>query len=73
MLSWPPGLRETDGAWAPYWYAEVQQTTTFQPYVERQLELPAGKADLLKACQALYQELYEHRLRLRDFGDSGVR
>ena len=23
MLSWPPGLRETDGIWAKYWYGEV--------------------------------------------------
>src|ERR1043166_7982516 len=22
MLSWPPGLRETDGIWAKHWYAE---------------------------------------------------
>ena len=20
MLSWPPGLRETDGVWAKHWY-----------------------------------------------------
>src|SRR5213078_3055546 len=24
MLSWPPGLRETDGIWAKHWYKEVE-------------------------------------------------
>ncbi len=24
MLEWPAGSRETDGAWAPYWYAKVR-------------------------------------------------
>ena len=62
MLSWPPGPRATDGAWAPYWYAEVTQTTTFQPYVEKPIELPAGNADLLRTCQVLYHELHQHRL-----------
>src|SRR3972149_5705688 len=30
MLSWEPGLRQTDGAWARYWYDQVAQTTTFE-------------------------------------------
>ena len=32
MLSWPPGLRETDGIWAKHWYGEVAKSTSFQPY-----------------------------------------
>ena len=28
MLHWPAGLRETDGAWAPFWYPEVARTTS---------------------------------------------
>jgi hypothetical protein len=31
MLSWPPGLRETDGIWAPYWYDAVKNSTGFGP------------------------------------------
>ena len=30
MLSWPPGLRETDGIWAKHWYGEVETSTGFR-------------------------------------------
>jgi hypothetical protein len=29
MLSWPPGLRATDGIWAAHWYDAVKQSTGF--------------------------------------------
>src|SRR6187397_1688236 len=29
MLAWPHGKRETDGAWAPHWYAAVEASTGF--------------------------------------------
>ena len=32
MLQWEPGLRDTDGVWAKYWYKEVETTTGFRPY-----------------------------------------
>src|SRR5436853_517914 len=32
MLSWPRGPRPTDGIWAKYWYAEVENSTSFRPY-----------------------------------------
>ena len=32
MLAWPPGPRDTDGVWAPYWYASVRSSTGFAPY-----------------------------------------
>src|SRR5207253_9257066 len=28
MLSWPPGLRETDGIWAKHWYDAVARSTS---------------------------------------------
>src|SRR3954466_7048125 len=30
MLSWPAGLRETDGIWAKHWYGEVSNSTGFR-------------------------------------------
>lgn len=30
MLSWPPGLRATDGAWAQHWYDAVAGSTGFE-------------------------------------------
>jgi len=31
MLSWPPGRRASDGAWAPAWYDSVERSTGFAP------------------------------------------
>jgi len=63
MLSWPPGLRETDGIWAKYWYGEVAQSTSFQPYRPRHVEVPAHLREICDRCRECYQRLYEHRLR----------
>jgi hypothetical protein len=29
MLAWPPGPRDSDGVWAPYWYDSVRSSTGF--------------------------------------------
>lgn len=63
MLSWPPGLRSTDGVWAKYWYQEVQTSTGFRPYRSRSQPVPENLQPLLKSCQDLYQQLYSHRLK----------
>jgi len=62
MLSWPPGLRETDGIWAKYWYQEVARSTSFQPYKPRDGKVPAGLHEIYQHCQDCYQKLYQHRL-----------
>jgi hypothetical protein len=62
MLSWPPGLRETDGIWAKYWYQEVARSTSFQPYKPRDGKVPAGFHEIYQHCQDCYQKLYQHRL-----------
>jgi sulfotransferase family protein len=63
MLSWPPGLRETDGIWAKYWYGEVARSTSFEPYRPRRDELPKHLFEIHKRCRECYDRLYEHRLR----------
>jgi len=62
MLSWPPGLRDTDGIWAKYWYGEVAKTTSFQPYRPRHYELPEKLHELYERCRNCYKKLYQHRL-----------
>ncbi len=62
MLRWPAGPRNTDGVWAPYWYAAVERSTGFQPYVAKNDPLPDHLRPLLEQCQGLYDELYAHRL-----------
>jgi hypothetical protein len=58
MLSWPPGLRQTDGVWAKHWYGEVVQSTSFQPYRPKNESVP----DRLRAIHDRYRECYD-RLR----------
>jgi hypothetical protein len=62
MLSWPAGLRETDGVWAKHWYGEVAKTTSFQPYRPRHGELPERFREIYDRCREYYQRLYEYRL-----------
>ena len=62
MLSWSPGLRDTDGIWAKYWYGEVAKTTSFQPYNPRHYELPEKLHELYERCRNCYKKLYQHRL-----------
>lgn len=63
MLSWPPGRRETDGAWAPHWYDSVESSTGFQPYQPKDEPVPEDYRELLDECRRHYRELWQHRLR----------
>ncbi len=62
MLSWPPGMRESDGVWAQHWYGEVARSTSFQPYVARTVEVPGRLREVHARCRASYEKLYPHRL-----------
>jgi hypothetical protein len=61
MLSWPPGLRDTDGVWAKYWYKEVKTTTSFRPYKPKDEPVPERMLGVLEKCQPFYQRLSAHR------------
>src|SRR5438132_2697643 len=63
MLSWPPGLRDTDGIWAKYWYDEVASSTSFQPYTPREGVVPERLREIYEQCRECYKKL--HKLRLR--------
>ena len=62
MLSWPPGLRETDGIWAKHWYSEVVRSTSFQLYKSREGTVPDRLHELYEQCRECYERLYEYRL-----------
>ena len=62
MLSWPPGLRETDGIWARYWYDDVARSTSFQAYKPREGNLPDSLREIYERCRDCYEQLYQHRL-----------
>jgi hypothetical protein len=63
MLSWPPGMRETDGVWAEHWYGEVAKTTSFQPYRPSAAKVPPHLEKIHDQCRECYEMLYEYRLR----------
>ncbi len=63
MLRWPPGRRDTDGVWAPHWYATVEASTGFAGYDPRPAEVPERLRPLVAAAQPYYDELVAHALR----------
>jgi Sulfotransferase domain len=62
MLSWPLGLRDTDGIWAKYWYHEVARSTAFQPYEPKEGDVPDRLHKIHGRCRECYERLYRHRL-----------
>jgi hypothetical protein len=67
MLSWPAGPRETDGVWAPHWYAGVEASTGFAPYSPGSGDpLPDRLVPLLERCLPYYEAMAPYRLRPAD-------
>lgn len=62
MLSWAPGSRASDGIWSRYWYASVEKSTGFMPYIASDEPVPAAWRSMLDECQPMYDELAQHRL-----------
>jgi hypothetical protein len=63
MLSWPPGLRETDGIWAKHWYTEVANSTGFRPPGRREpAAVPPRLHEVYERSRECYERLCEYRL-----------
>ena len=62
MLSWPPGLRETDGIWAKHWYDAVARSTSFEKYKPREGNVPVELNEIYERCRECYEHLYTYRL-----------
>jgi hypothetical protein len=62
MLSWEPGRRETDGPWAPHWYAAVEASRGFGPPEADAVDLPEDARRLADRCRPYYERLAEYRL-----------
>jgi hypothetical protein len=63
MLSWAPGRRDSDGVWAPHWYAAVEASTGFEPWRPRPASIPESQRPLLAECRRWYEKLHRHRLK----------
>lgn len=62
MLSWPPGPKPFDGAWAPHWYGAVHGSTGFDA-AEGDVPVLAPENRHVEAeALAIYRRLAAHRL-----------
>jgi hypothetical protein len=64
MLHWAAGPRDSDGAWAPYWYGAVLASTGFEPYRPRQIDLPAHGRCVVEQIRHHYERLHAVRVRI---------
>ena len=64
MLSWETGARAEDGAWAPYWYHSVQNSTGFAPPPKAGVSVAETHQSLLDMVQDDFNVLYENRITL---------
>jgi hypothetical protein len=66
MLSWPAGPRDSDGVWAPHWYAAVQASTGFEPWRPRDVRLSEHDAAVAEACRPAYDRMFSQRVVIED-------
>ena len=69
MLSWPPGPRDSDGVWAPYWYDSVLRSTGFVPSAASPgppgpPALAAELEPLAEQCLRYYEALRKHKITI---------
>jgi len=63
MLRWAPGLRATDGVWAPVWYHTVERSTGFEAAPPQPAApLPPHLQEIADEAQPHYEALRRHRL-----------
>lgn len=60
MLSWEKGGMAEDGVWAKHWYANVHNSTGFNPAPTKEPQLPAH-------CEALYKDALPYYYDLAKF------
>ena len=63
MLSWEPGLRDTDGIWGSHWYDTVANSSGFGPPDKHPLALTAKEQAVADACRPDYERLSKYALR----------
>jgi len=62
MLHWPAGRRHSDGVWAPHWYHQVEQSTGFEPWREREIVLDPEQQCVAEESLPAYRALLEKHL-----------
>ncbi len=59
MLTWPAGPKPEDGVWAPHWYDRVWQSSGWEPFVAKEVELNRAAKAVLPEAQSAYDRLAE--------------
>jgi len=62
MLNWGKGARKEDGCWAPYWYKNVHNSTSFQAYKPKTDPFPKVLSNLLEDCKPIYNRLMDYAI-----------
>lgn len=63
MLHWQPGGIPEDGVWAPYWYAQVHQSTGFSPGISTPATVPPHCQEVYEEVLPYYRLLSEHKIQ----------
>lgn len=63
MLTWPPGPRMSDGVWAKHWYQNVEASTGFTPFSEKQIQISNKYSDILNECVDAYNFLNQYSIK----------
>jgi len=58
MLTWPKGPKHFDGIWAPHWYGNVHNSTTFSKQESDEADLPEDQQKLFLDSMQSYRYLY---------------
>lgn len=63
MLKWEAGPKKEDGVWAKYWYENVHRSTGFEPFKEKETEMPLHLEKIYLDSKPYYDFLYSHSLK----------
>ena len=63
MLYWPSGPRKSDGVWAKHWYQNVEASTGFTPFSEKQIQVSNKYSDILYECMDAYNLLNQYSIK----------
>ena len=63
MLQWKKGKRKEDGVWAKYWYNSVHESTGFNTWQPKAIELKSHLMPLYEKALPIYNELFENAIK----------
>ena len=58
MLKWSKGAKKADGIWAKYWYKNVHNSSGFNDYKTKDINLSPKNQKLAKDCEKYYNFLF---------------